>query len=206
MGPCPHPLLSHWGQSCPLLHSEPVTSRTWDGFVCLFSHVWLGESSQDKGLLCGSDGKQSACKSGDLDLIPGSARSLGEGSVYSLQHSCLENSMGWGARWAYRPWGCKESDTTEHYYFPFLRTKEGKEVWWVFDWWLIGPGHALPPGKTAAVQLVRDSFAEKGPRASLAAVGRQVGAWAGQPQCPVLLWVGIFRRTLFSEHFKMMFT
>ena len=61
-------------------------------------------------------------------------------------------------------------------------------------------------GKTAAIPLVRDGFAEKGPRASLAEVGRQVGAWAGQPQCPVLLWVGIFRRTLFSEHFKMMFT
>ena len=58
----------------------------------------------------------------------------------------------------------------------------------------------------AAIQLVRDSFAEKGPRASLAEVRRQVGTWAGQPQHPVLLWLGVFRRTLFSEHFKMVFT
>ena len=32
---------------------------------------------------------------------------LGEGNVYLLQYSCLENSMDRGA------WGCKESDTTE---------------------------------------------------------------------------------------------
>ena len=33
----------------------------------------------------------------DLGLIPGSGRSPGEGSGYSLQYSCLENSMDSGA-------------------------------------------------------------------------------------------------------------
>ena len=41
----------------------------------------------------GSDGKESACNSGDLDSIPGLGRSPGEGNAYSLQYSCLENSM-----------------------------------------------------------------------------------------------------------------
>ena len=41
----------------------------------------------------GSDGKESACNSGDLGLIPGVGRSPGEGNGYLLQYSCLENSM-----------------------------------------------------------------------------------------------------------------
>ena len=45
----------------------------------------------------GSDGKESACNSGDLDSVPGSARSLDEGNGNPLQFSCLENSMERGA-------------------------------------------------------------------------------------------------------------
>ena len=41
----------------------------------------------------GSDCKESVCMAGDLGLIPGSGRSLGEGNGYPLQYSCLENSM-----------------------------------------------------------------------------------------------------------------
>ena len=41
----------------------------------------------------GSDGKQSACNMGDLDLIPQLGRSSGEGKGYPLQYSDLENSM-----------------------------------------------------------------------------------------------------------------
>ena len=40
-----------------------------------------------------SDGKESACKAGDLGLIPGSGRSPGEGNGFPLQYSCLENSI-----------------------------------------------------------------------------------------------------------------
>ena len=42
--------------------------------------------------LCDSDSKESACNARDLGSIPGSGRSPGEGSGYSLQYSCLENS------------------------------------------------------------------------------------------------------------------
>ena len=38
----------------------------------------------------------SACNTGDLDLIPGSGISPGEGDSYPL-HSCLKNSMDRGA-------------------------------------------------------------------------------------------------------------
>ena len=41
----------------------------------------------------GSAGKESACKAGDLGLIPGSGRSSEEGTGYPLQYSGLENSM-----------------------------------------------------------------------------------------------------------------
>ena len=41
----------------------------------------------------GSDGKESTCNAGDLDLIPGLGRLPGEGNDYPLQYSCLENSM-----------------------------------------------------------------------------------------------------------------
>ena len=41
----------------------------------------------------GSEGKASAYSVGDLGSIPRSGRSCGEGNGYSLQYSCLENSM-----------------------------------------------------------------------------------------------------------------
>ena len=41
----------------------------------------------------GSDDKESTCNVGDLDLIPGLGRSLGEGNGYPFQYSCLENPM-----------------------------------------------------------------------------------------------------------------
>ena len=48
----------------------------------------------------GSDDKASAYSAGDLDLIPGSGRSSGEGNGNPLQYSCLENPMDGGAGWA----------------------------------------------------------------------------------------------------------
>ena len=48
----------------------------------------------------------------DLDLIPGSERSLGGGHDNPLQHSCLENPLNRGAWWA-RVQGHKKSDVTE---------------------------------------------------------------------------------------------
>ena len=45
----------------------------------------------------GSDGKESACRVGDLGSIPESGRSPGEGNGNPLQYSFLENSMDRGA-------------------------------------------------------------------------------------------------------------
>ena len=53
-----------------------------------------------KGFPGGSDMKESSCNAGDPGLIPGLGRSSGEGNGNPLQYSCLENSMGRGARWA----------------------------------------------------------------------------------------------------------
>ena len=41
----------------------------------------------------GSDGKASACNTGDLGSVPGLRRSPGEGNGNPLQYSCLDNSM-----------------------------------------------------------------------------------------------------------------
>ena len=65
------------------------------------------------GFPCGSVGKKSACNVGDLSLIPGLGRSLGEGKGYPLQYSGLENSMDY----------CKELDMTERLTFsPVIMT------------------------------------------------------------------------------------
>ena len=48
----------------------------------------------------GSDGKESACDTGDVGLIPGWGRSPGEGNGNPLQYSCLENPVDRGAWWA----------------------------------------------------------------------------------------------------------
>ena len=45
------------------------------------------------GFPCGSAGKESTCKVGDLGSIPGLGRSPGDGNGYPLQYSSLENSM-----------------------------------------------------------------------------------------------------------------
>ena len=47
----------------------------------------------------GSDGKESACKAGDLGSSPGLGKSPGEGNGNPFQYSCLEDSMDRGARW-----------------------------------------------------------------------------------------------------------
>ena len=69
------------------------------------------------------EGKESACNTGDPDLIPRLERSPGEGNGYSLQNTGLENSMDVGA-WQDTVHGVKKklcSDTTE----PLLLVSSG---------------------------------------------------------------------------------
>ena len=56
--------------------------------------------------------KESACNAGDPGLIPGLGRSLGE--EMATHSSTLAGEFhGWRSLAGYRPWGRKESDTTE---------------------------------------------------------------------------------------------
>ena len=66
-------------------------------FVPFFHSFFLSNSWGFPG---SSDGKESACNSIDLGLIPGSGRSPGEGNGNPLHYSCLENPMDRGAWWA----------------------------------------------------------------------------------------------------------
>ena len=61
----------------------------------------------------GSDGKGSACNTGDPGSIPGLRKSPGEGNGNPLQYSCLKNSIDRGAWQATVDGGLKQSDTTE---------------------------------------------------------------------------------------------
>ena len=56
----------------------------------------------------GSAGKESACNTGDLGVIPGLGRAPGEGKGSPLQYSGLENSLD-----CVVPWGRNELDMTE---------------------------------------------------------------------------------------------
>ena len=77
--------------------------------------IFRGTSDNFPG---GADGRESTCNAGHRGLIPGSGRSLGEGSVNPLQYSRLENSMNRGAWQA--TWDRKESDITEQLSLSFL--------------------------------------------------------------------------------------
>ena len=52
------------------------------------------------GFPSGSDSKESACRAGDVNLIPELGRFPGEGIGYPLQYSCLGNPVDRRAWWA----------------------------------------------------------------------------------------------------------
>ena len=59
-----------------------------------------------RGFPCGSAGKKSADKAGDLGSIPGLGRSPGEGKSYPLWYSGLENSMDCIVQGVAKSWTC----------------------------------------------------------------------------------------------------
>ena len=88
------------------LPSEPPgkPENTGVGSLSLLQGIFLTQELNQGLLPCdfpgGSDGKASACNTGDSGLIPELGRSPGEGNGNPLQYSCLENPMDRGAWWA----------------------------------------------------------------------------------------------------------
>ena len=82
-----------WTEKPGGLQSMESQSQTWvNMYACMHTictHLW--------GFPGGSDGKEFACNAGDLDLIPVSVRSSGEGNGNPLQYFCLEKPMDRGA-------------------------------------------------------------------------------------------------------------
>ena len=80
--------------------------------------------NQKKVIPGGSGGKESSCNSGgDLDLIPGSGRSPGEGNGNPLQYYCLEKFMDRRA-WRATVHGVTNSQTRVsdfHFHWPPLQ-------------------------------------------------------------------------------------
>ena len=76
--------------------------------------MWVTRPLPLHGFPGGRVVKNPHANAGDAGSIPGSGRSPGEGNGNSLQCSCQENSTDRGAWLGYSPWGCKESDMTEH--------------------------------------------------------------------------------------------
>ena len=60
-------------------------------------YIYVLQAYVYTGFPGGSDSKASAYNAGDLDSIPGSGRTPGEGNGNPLQYSCLKNSMNGGA-------------------------------------------------------------------------------------------------------------
>ena len=92
----------------PELQPSPKQQEVGSRPAVLF-WSWLHTTAGFPG---GSDGKESACNVGDLGLIPGLGRSLGEGNGNPLQYSCLENSMD-REIWQASVCGVEESNMTE---------------------------------------------------------------------------------------------
>ena len=59
--------------------------------LCIYCH-------QDRASFVAQDGR--VLNAGDLESVPGSGRSPGEGNGNPLQYSCLEDPMDRGAWWA----------------------------------------------------------------------------------------------------------
>ena len=99
--PCSLPLMLLW--------SEPSKDPARRAELCA-SETLIHPSLHRLGFPGGSDGKESASSVEYLSTIPGLGRSPGEGNGYSLQYSCLENSMNRGA-WQATIHGFTESRT-----------------------------------------------------------------------------------------------
>ena len=77
-------------------------------FVCVYVLILAFPILLDQQPTGDSNGKESTCNAGDSDSVLVSGRSPGEENGYSLQYSCLENSIDRGA-WRARVHGVTKS-------------------------------------------------------------------------------------------------
>ena len=96
-------------------------------------------TNQRVGLPRWFSGKESACSTGDLGLIPGWERCPGGGNGNLLQCSCLENPRDKGAWWATVP-GITKSQTR----LKQLRTHRQKSSRAICSYFLIGCAKLSP--------------------------------------------------------------
>ena len=95
----------------------------------------------------GSEGKASACKAGDLGLIPGSGRSPGEGNGNPLQYSCLENPMDGEAWCRLQSMGSQRVGhnwVTSLFTFQPICLTEAHETELTLQWNLLSPPTTMP--------------------------------------------------------------
>ena len=86
----------HWGLQDRGL--QPKAASSISPAPCTVQNSLFSNLCCLVGFLGGSAGKESTCNVEDLGSIPELGRSPEEGNGYSLQYSCLENSMEGGAQ------------------------------------------------------------------------------------------------------------
>ena len=99
------------------------------GNECNCPVVWTFFITTLLGFPGSLDGKASSYNVGDLGLIPGSARSPGEGNGNPLQYSCLENPMD-GGPWQATPHGFAKSQTWLKWLSMHTQI-DCRRTWWI---------------------------------------------------------------------------
>ena len=87
------PAVSSWNLYIYIQQICEIALSIQEQSGCTFLHNLIVPKAFFTGFSDSSVGKEYSCNAGDPSSIPGSGRSPGEGKVYPLQYSGLENSM-----------------------------------------------------------------------------------------------------------------